>query len=670
MVDHVSSVFQGVTFDKGQLKTEPSSVKPTNLASPSIFDFTERVTTQKEQKIPKTFTTGQPAITDTNAITNASNRPSVTLLQHKKTAVGSAVASHGTERRGKMPLTLYGAVVGGAVVVLSVVALTAVCYKTQRRRRLRKGSLKVKSGPDSEAFEMKPVHTRNSCPARTISVRRLRSHDSTEDLLDISGREKERVALDANENQSFPSINFQDHHSAHVNPAALIDEHGDSPSRQTTRTFQDQIRVLIENELDELVYDSGIEEESSKSLRRSPSQFGLEPDRGSSECIPDRTLSLNETSLVQEGEPFYHVLEGPGTECSTLRDTGNENERVKSASIYQPLRINHQNSPQQGILVDDTDTEDETILSSSGIYQPLTPSKQVMLDDESKVSSQGGLDEIIDHETKASGSPKAMYQPLLDRHKARLLSNTDRPRSVTRIYHPLTASPESEGCPKRRCTAPQDTLLQVLPQTPKSEIRQGETDPIDQTVADEQRCPLNMDEPSSVSPRSPRHSPRPSSQEQRRTIHEPTYVTVNVRPSRQNRRLCNSEHDPRYTPPPCRKNPFPIHPSVSNAPVGHQRISSDGGRALSAILHHVNADNSSPPGGRRPLSVLPRHLGHRRNKSDIGLCPVDQRQKHTSRQLTSGSGGGIPRTSSMGSLVTEDQRSASDTTHCRVHIGP
>lgn len=53
-------------------------------------------------------------------------------------------------------------------------------------------------------------------------VRRLRSRDSTEDLLDISRRQQERgMAMNANENQFFPPISFQDHHSAHVNPALI-----------------------------------------------------------------------------------------------------------------------------------------------------------------------------------------------------------------------------------------------------------------------------------------------------------------------------------------------------------------------------------------------------------------------------------------------------------------
>ena len=51
------------------------------------------------------------------------------------------------------------------------------------------------------------------------------------------------------------------------------------------------------------------------------------------------------TSLAQVGEPFYYVLEGPGAECNSLRHTGNENERVESASIYQSLTISHQIFP-------------------------------------------------------------------------------------------------------------------------------------------------------------------------------------------------------------------------------------------------------------------------------------------------------------------------------------
>lgn len=84
----------------GQLKTEPSSLRSTSVTSSSISDFTERVTTEEEQNIPTTFAIGQPAITNTTVIPNESSKPTATLLHHKKTTVGSAVASHGTEKSG------------------------------------------------------------------------------------------------------------------------------------------------------------------------------------------------------------------------------------------------------------------------------------------------------------------------------------------------------------------------------------------------------------------------------------------------------------------------------------------------------------------------------------------------------------------------------------------
>lgn len=84
----------------GQLKTEPSSLRSTSVTSSSISDFTERVTTEEEQNIPTTFAIGQLAITNTTVIPNESSRPTATLLHHKKTTVGSAVASHGTEKSG------------------------------------------------------------------------------------------------------------------------------------------------------------------------------------------------------------------------------------------------------------------------------------------------------------------------------------------------------------------------------------------------------------------------------------------------------------------------------------------------------------------------------------------------------------------------------------------
>ena len=428
------------------------------------------------------------------------------------------------------------------------------------------------------------------------------------------------------------------------------------------------------------MYDSGIEEECSESLRRSPEQSGFETEGRPPENISDGTRNsrkkvlgensgMNETS-VQGDEPLYQVLEGPADGCSgnSERETGIEDERAKSASFYQSLRRNHQNSTNDGNLITNVDTEDsspdEMTSSSAGVYEPLSPPKQV------NKSSEIGSNKVIDNEKEAAGSSQGIYQPLLNRHQSRLLSNIDRPRSVTGIYQPLTPSP-GRGGPFIRCwSAPQGTLSQVPPQPLSSVSRQGESDPVYQIVDDEQRCPLNLDDPASVFPRSPRRSPRASPVAQRRTIHEPTYVTVHMRPSRQNRRLCNSEHEPRYTPPPCRKSSPTLHPPGSNTRRGHRRNFSDGGRALSAILNSANAESPSPPVERRPLVVLPRHLGHRRNRSDIGLCPIDRSQEHPSRRLTSASDSGIPRRPSLGSLSTEYQRSASDTTHCRVHIGP
>ena len=197
----------------------------------------------------------------------------------------------------------------------------------------------------------------------------------------------------------------------------------------------------------------------------------------------------------------------------------------------------------------------------------------------------------------------------------------------------------------------------------------GWTEPVYQAVTDEQRCPLNLDDPSSSFPLTGRSSPWASPVAQRRTIYEPTYVAVHVRPSRQNRRTCHRQHEPRYSPTPCRKSPSTLQLPASNSLRGHRRNFSDGGRALSAIVNPSSTGSSGPSVGPRPPSALPCHLGHRRNRSDVGLCPIDRSQEHLSRRLTSTSDGGIPRTPSLGSLVTEYPRSASDTTHCRVHIG-
>lgn len=465
-------------------------------------------------------------------------------------------------------------------------------------------------------------------------------------------------------------------------------------ARQTTGVFQKEIRVLIEDEPDDLIYDSGIEEEASDSLRRSPNYSEFEARKGPVKCIPlyqtvkksrngnischDDTKNSggnyldneNDNDLAQD-EPLYHVLEGPGDDRSGTipRETGDE--RAKATSYYQSLMPNYQSETREESLTDSSrhGRREELILSSTGLYQSLTPpTHDNILNNESNVTSDVGLHEEIGNEKETAEPSEGIYQPLLHRYQ----SHSDRKRSVTVIYEPLRRSPESRA-PLVRCwSAPQGSLSQVPPVSLSSENGQGGTEPVYQAVLDEPRCPLNIDDPGSVFPHARRRSPRASPVAQRRTIDEPTYMAVHVRPSRQNRRTCRTEQEPRYSPSPCRKNPSPsnLQPPGSNTPPrGHRRNVSDGGHVLSAVVNSSGAESSSlPADSRHAPSALPRHLGHRRNRSDIGLCPIDR--GHVSRRLTSTSDSGIPRRPSLGSLATEYPISASDPTHFRVHIGP
>ncbi|KAL9956181.1 hypothetical protein ACROYT_G037625 [Oculina patagonica] len=675
-----------------RLVVEQPPLQLTTLA-PSVS--TESVSTKEPSSIPTIYVPAQQSTTGTHVTTRKSQRHTATLLHRKKTTAGFVV-SFGTEKTGKTaPLLIYGAV-GGGVLLLLLVILGAFFYKTRSRRRSRQGSMKLKSDPDPEQFEMKPVQPRNSSPARTISVRRLRSSDSRQDLLEILKPDEHRMPLDANENQFTMSHDFQDHMLAHVNPALTREPaFVNTPRQQTTGIFQDEIRVLIEDEPDDLIYDSGIEEEVSDSLQRSPAHSGFAKPSQAVNKTKNRNISCQDdnkntggkyldktndkdVTKAQEVEPLYHVLEGPGGDCSdtTQRETGNK--RSKTSSFYQSLMPNYQSVADEKNLARNTVNDhmhglpERLISSSTGLYQSLIPPKHDnVLNDEPNVSSEAGVDEEARKEEEATEASKGIYQPLLHRNHSHLLSHSDRPRSITGIYQPLSTSSES-SVPFVRCwSAPQGSRPQNPPEPLTSANGQDDSEPVYQAVADdEQRCPLNLDDPSSSFPRTGTSSPWASPVAQRRTIHEPTYVAVHVRPSRQNRRACHSEHEPRYSPSPCRKSPSNLQLPASFSPRGHRRNFSDGGRALSAIVNPSGTGSSSPPVGPRPPSALPRHLGHRRNRSDIGLCPIDRSREHLSRRLTSTSDGGIPRTPSLGSLVTENPRSASDTTHWRVHIGP
>lgn len=369
-------------------------------------------------------------------------------------------------------------------------------------------------------------------------------------------------------------------------------------------------------------------------------------------------------------EPFYHVLEGPGDDCSDIFQEKPENDKEKTANFYQPLILPATEEENLTKNVDNGHGRLEGLSSSNcGYYQSLSPPQyDNVRNDKSDLTSEVGLNEKADNENEGIEPSKANYQPLLHRNHSHLLSHSVRPRAVTGTYQPLRGSPKNTVPLARSSSAPQSTLSHVLPQALTS---RKDREPVYQAVADEERCPLNSDDPSCSFSTAGRHLPLVSPVAQRTTINEPTYVAVQVRPSRQNRRTFKNQNEPRYSPSPCRKNLSTLQCPDSSASRGHRRNRSEGGRALSALVNPSGGASSSPPVGVSPTSALPSHLGHRRNRSDIELCPIDRSQEQLSRRLTSTSDSGIPRTPSHGSLGTlEYPRSTSDTTHCRVHIGP
>lgn len=448
--------------------------------------------------------------------------------------------------------------------------------------------------------------------------------------------------------------------------------------------MQDEIRVLIEDEPDDLIYDSGIEEEAD-SFQRSPDHSGFKSVNkvinGNTFCQDENKTSVGKSldrtndgdvTKVQAAEPLYHVLEGFPGDCSGTIQEETGNEKPKTENFYQTLMPNYQGEPEESNFARNTNGghDLELLPSRIGLYQSLTPPNHEVLNNEHNVNTESDVNGEAEGKKKATETGEGIYQPLLHKNQSHLHSHNDRPRSVTGIYQPLRSSREREAPIVRCSSAPQGSLSQITPRSRISVNGQDDTEPFYQTVTDEQRCPLNLEDPSGSFPRTERSSPRASPLTQRRTIHEPTYEAVHWRTSTRNRRACHSEHEPRYSPSPCWHNPATLQLPVSNYPRGHRRNLSDGSRALPAMVNSSSTGSSRPPFGSRPPSALPRHLGHRRNRSDIGLCPIDGSQEHLSRRLTSTSDGGIPRTPSLGSLVTQYPRSASDTTHCRVHIGP
>lgn len=365
-------------------------------------------------------------------------------------------------------------------------------------------------------------------------------------------------------------------------------------------------------------------------------------------------------------------MEEPGDDWDDSAQGETGVDRAKTASFYQSLTQCYQGATEEENVTRNENCAhgylEELISSSAGLYQSLTPpNNENMLNDSDSLTSEVELNQDRRNKNESSSSPTGIYQPLVSNSEkqSHLSLKSERPRSVSGTYQPLRRRP----VPFVRCwSAPQQGLTSQAPSdSTRPANRQAETEPIYQTVDEEERCPLNLDDPGSSFLPSPRRTPRVSPVAQRRSIQEPLYMAVQVSPSRPNRRACHSEKEPRYSPSPGRKNPSTLNPPVR----GHRRNFSDGGRALSLMVNNPAAEDTSPPVERRAPSPLPRHLGHRRNRSDIGLCPIDRGQENHSRRLTSISDSGLPRTPSLGSLGTgEYLRSASDTTHCRVHIGP
>ena len=434
-------------------------------------------------------------------------------------------------------------------------------------------------------------------------------------------------------------------------------------------SFELEQSPTLTNSESEDLNDSGMEEEISGNIQK----LGIPIESIAKNCIKEniscrldnRAQDKNNGEVLIEGrgtEPLYHVLERPGDGRRNQGET--EDDKGEAGNFYQSLRQGYQDTTEDehrrisghcphGYLK-------ELISSSTELYQSLTPPNH-----------DNVLNDVpnLNQDNKDSASPsQGIYQSLSlnSEGQSHLLLNNERPRSISGIYQPLNKTPFA------RCwSAPQKTSKsQVTPESTRPANPQAESEPIYQTVDEQERCPLNLDDPGSSIPHGRRRTPRASPLEQRRTIQEPLFIAVEVRPSPPNRRICRNEHEPRYSPSPCRKSSPTPHRSVR----GHRRNFSDGGRAVSSMVNTAGREGTSASAERRAPNALPHHLGlgHRRNRSDVALCPIDRSEESVTRRLTSVSDSGLPRSPSLGSLATgEYSRSAvSDTTHCSVHIGP
>lgn len=402
----------------------------------------------------------------------------------------------------------------------------------------------------------------------------------------------------------------------------------------------EQALVFNEQDLDDL-NDSGMEEEASYGARKfanENTQSGLKP-------VPlyavvkkssgDRS-NAKVTTEGQATEPFYHILEEPGNDSEASEE--NWDERIKTASFYQSLMQCKQDIPEGKHWTSNQENvhgfTEGYVMSRNSIYQSLSPLKHDDVSNEKLDLTEDESNRVKNVQKESTG----FYQPLLNRSegRSRLHAHSDRPRSVSGVYQPLRSDSDNIEPLVRNFSAPaQENPGNVHPMRPRSGNEECSSEPIYHTVDDDDdsdRCLLNLDDPGSSFPSSGRRTSQGSLTSQQRTIQEPLYIAVKVTPTR-SRRTFNAKQEPRYSPSPVRKNTATLKPTSR----GHRRNFSDFGRAFPVMVGSVGADSRSPPAvhERCPTSPLPLRLGHRRNRSDAGLCPVDLSQKNAPERPTS-----------------------------------
>lgn len=401
----------------------------------------------------------------------------------------------------------------------------------------------------------------------------------------------------------------------------------------------EQALVFNKQDLHDL-NDSGKEEEASYS----PRKFANENTQGELKSVhlyavvKKSSVDRSNANITPEGqatEPFYYILEGPGNDSKTSGENGDE--RIKTASFYQSLMQCKQDIPKDKNATSNQENvhgfTDGHDMSRNSIYQSLSPPKGDNVSNE-KLNLTEDESHVVKNVQKES---KGFYEPLLNRSEgpSRLHLYSDRPRSVSGVYQPLRSNSDNIEPLVRRFSAPeQENPRNVHPMRLRPGNEEGLSEPIYHTVDDDDksdRCPLSLDDPGSPFPSSGRRTPQGSLSAQQRTIHEPLYIAVQVTPTR-SRRTFSSKQEQRYSPSPVRKNIATLKPTFR----GHRRNFSDVGRAFPITVSNMGADGRSPPAvpERRATNPLPLRLGHRRNRSDAGLCPIDLSQKNAPERPT------------------------------------